>query len=120
MIPYNDQLDARQQVGMEEKIAAYLADFDRITDTGLKGPTDEDLNRAGKDILYMVLREFRPDLFGEIMPKPDQSDNQFTKTQNEFYKTTGEDCEHNCSGECGLQRMKCLWIFCPKQRRASE
>jgi hypothetical protein len=47
--------------------------------------------------------------------KPEE--NQFSKIQDEFYKTTGEDCEHNCSGECGLQRTKCLWIWCPKTRK---
>jgi hypothetical protein len=44
--------------------------------------------------------------------KPEE--NQFSKHQVEFEKTIARDCAHNCSGECALNGMKCVWIFCPK------
>lgn len=53
---YNDKLGADQQISMEEKISAFLFDhFDGID--------EEDSNDAGKQILRMVLEEFRSDLF---------------------------------------------------------
>jgi hypothetical protein len=51
--------------------------------------------------------------------KPNE-ENQFSKIQDEFYKTTGEDCTHNCSGECAINGMKCLWIYCPKSKRKEK
>jgi len=68
-IPYSDKLDADQQVSTEEKIAVYLLQSDGREDEDEDfpndrsvSPTDKDLNQAARDILYIVLREFRPDL----------------------------------------------------------
>lgn len=55
MAGYNDKMDPDQQITAEEKIAAYLYD-ESMAD-------EETAAEAGRQILQMVLREFRPDLF---------------------------------------------------------
>lgn len=60
-VPYSDQLDADQQVSTEEKIAAFLKK--EIEESDETFGDDEHLGDMGRDILYLVLREFRPDLF---------------------------------------------------------
>lgn len=53
-MPYNEALDPDQQITTEELIAAAI--FDR-TET-----TEEEAQKLGRDILLVVLAEFRPDL----------------------------------------------------------
>jgi hypothetical protein len=53
---YNETLDADEQITAEEEIAAYL--FDAELDIG-----EEDCAEAGRQILKMVLKRFRPDFF---------------------------------------------------------
>ena len=54
---YNDKLDADQQISKEEEIAAHLFD--------VYGLDEDSAANAGRQILFMVLSEFRPDLFTE-------------------------------------------------------
>lgn len=65
-IPYSDALDGDEQVRAEEEIAAYISD-ERFISVVLDGDeiflTEEEVAQIGRDILYMVLRRFRPDLF---------------------------------------------------------
>jgi len=60
-VPYSDKLDADQQISTEEKIAAFLKKEIEEGDESLGD--DEHLGDLGRDILYLVLCEFRPDLF---------------------------------------------------------
>lgn len=53
---YNDRLDADAQISAEEEIAV------RIFDEANGKIHEEDCADLGRDILYMVLRAFRPDL----------------------------------------------------------
>lgn len=64
---YIDDLDLDEQVTMEERIAARIFDDPAVT------MREEDAAQLGRDILYMVLREFRPDLFDDY-----QSDKETT------------------------------------------
>ncbi len=54
---YSDAFDEEMQVDAEEMIAAYLFDEHR------EGFNEESAGQAGRDILQMVLQQFRPDLF---------------------------------------------------------
>jgi len=53
--PYNDKLDPEDQVDAEEAIAGYLSDAPPVM-------TEEELAQAGRDLLFIVLQRFRPDL----------------------------------------------------------
>ena len=55
---YNDSLEADQQITSEERIAAYL--FEGYRDAF----SEFDAAEAGREILQMILREYRPDLLG--------------------------------------------------------
>ncbi len=69
---YNDKLDADQQITMEEQIASYLFNDGVDLDNGQgEGPSEEFCNKMGKEILLMVLTEFRKDLVGEPSVEPD-------------------------------------------------
>lgn len=59
---YNDKLDANRQVSMEEEIARIIF-FDCQDIEG--GPREEYCQKMGREILDLVLAEFRPDLFSE-------------------------------------------------------
>lgn len=66
-VAYGDHLQPDQQISTEEKIAAYL--HTQATDWG--GEIQEDhAADAGRDILYLVLREFRPDVFDDAHETP--------------------------------------------------
>lgn len=54
---YNDKMSAEQQITTEEKIASLIF---------YETPTGEETSgELGRQILKMVLKEFRPDLFAE-------------------------------------------------------
>ena len=55
---YNDNMSADQQISTEERIAAYL--FDKA------GASNHQATEAGKEILKMVVAEFRPDLIATL------------------------------------------------------
>ena len=57
-VPYNEFLDADQQISTEERIASAL--FDEFEHEGLQ---EEGAAALGRSILYDILREYRPDLF---------------------------------------------------------
>ena len=68
--PYNDKLDADQQISTEEKIAALISEFQEMQVENDDGNgcddhtlTEEDCADLGRRILNLVLQEFRPDLF---------------------------------------------------------
>lgn len=52
---YNDKIDADTQISTEEKIAAHLFD--------VYGLDEDSAGNAGRQILRIVLEEFRADLF---------------------------------------------------------
>lgn len=52
---YNDTMNPDQQITMEEQIAAYCFDTSEVG--------EETAAKAGRDILLMILTQFRPDLF---------------------------------------------------------
>ncbi len=56
-VAYNDNLDGTEQVDAEELIAATIHDRHGVD---ISERTAQDL---GRDILYKILRKFRPDLF---------------------------------------------------------
>jgi hypothetical protein len=60
---YNDKLDADAQVSTEEAIAAMI--FERVESLAPLSTSldEEDCAHFGREILKMVLKEFRPDLF---------------------------------------------------------
>ena len=58
---YNDKMTADQQITMEEKIAFIL--HDAVANEHLED--EEDCAFWGKELLKMVLHEFRPDLFAK-------------------------------------------------------
>ena len=70
-IAYNDQLDYTEQVDTEEEIATMIWQrqgkiASTIGDlTNFEGFSPDDCNDLGRDILYRVLRRFRPDLFAD-------------------------------------------------------
>jgi hypothetical protein len=55
--PYNNKLNHHKQIEAEERIASMIFN-DPEVDT-----FEEVASALGKEILYKVLREFRPDLF---------------------------------------------------------
>lgn len=55
-VPYSDKLDADQQISTEERIASRISDLTEGT------MEDEICAEIGRDALYIVLQEFRPDL----------------------------------------------------------
>jgi hypothetical protein len=55
---YNSKLDADEQITTEEDIAARLFEV-------VPGMSEEDCAEAGRDILLMVLKKYRPDLLTE-------------------------------------------------------
>jgi hypothetical protein len=57
--PYNHKLHHRKQVDAEERIASMIFNDEEV-DT-----YEEVASALGKEILYKILREFRPDLFTE-------------------------------------------------------
>jgi len=61
-VSYHGRLDADRQITTEERIAAAIADA--------RGDQDAEDN-LGREILYLVLREFRPDLFVDMKPTDD-------------------------------------------------
>lgn len=65
-VGYAEVLDADRQISAEEAIAAYL--FDQADLYGGE-ISEEHAGDAGRDILYVVLREFRPDLFDDAPPQ---------------------------------------------------
>jgi hypothetical protein len=54
---YGAKLDEEAQIDAEEMIAAYLFDEHR------EGFDEKSAGAAGRDILHMVLQQFRPDFF---------------------------------------------------------
>lgn len=58
-VGYHEQLDPDRQITTEEHIAALIAE-QRGSDY-----SDSTCAELGRDILYLVLREFRPDLFDD-------------------------------------------------------
>ena len=70
--PYNDKLGADEQITMEEMIAFAIKEGNTIhmTDDRIEESLDvvdpypdEACGALGREILYNVLRKFRPDLF---------------------------------------------------------
>lgn len=65
--PYNDQIGADRQITAEEGIVTAIEDkfLNGETDLATGGTylNDEQYADLGRDILYIVLKEFRPDLF---------------------------------------------------------
>lgn len=59
MIGYNDKLDPDRQVTAEEKIASVIFTSFRNVYPAV---SEEDAQQLGRDILVLVLKEFRPDL----------------------------------------------------------
>jgi hypothetical protein len=58
--PYTDKLDADKQITAEELIASSIA----LVNTDGDGCVNEEAAaELGRDILYLILRQFRPDLF---------------------------------------------------------
>lgn len=55
--PYHRKLNYEKQIRAEERIASMIYDNEEI-DTW-----EETANALSRDILYEILREFRPDLF---------------------------------------------------------
>jgi len=64
MPSYNDKIWPEDQVAMEEAIAAKIFDFEGATEED-GGLGEEECAELGRDILLMVLAEFRPDLVEE-------------------------------------------------------
>lgn len=56
-VPYKDTFDSEAQIDAEEMIASKIFDSPRLS--------EEECAQLGRDILYLVLRNFRPDLFEE-------------------------------------------------------
>lgn len=59
MIPYNDSLNAADQIDAEENVAAIIFDHPEV-ECG-----EHTATKLGRTIVYAVLRRFRPDLFEE-------------------------------------------------------
>jgi len=63
--PYSHSLAPDRQISTEEMIASTI--FEEVH--GLTDPLDEEsCAELGREILYQVLRRFRPDLFVEEKP----------------------------------------------------
>ena len=61
-IPYNDKLSVTFREEMEKKITEMIVGRIASWERG-----DQEVQTTAYDILYTVLREFRPDLFGGIV-----------------------------------------------------
>lgn len=61
---YNNLMPAEQQISMEENIAATIFCATHAIDTGVLG--EDDCAQLGRDVLAIVLKEFRPDLCDEF------------------------------------------------------
>lgn len=61
-LKYNNKIGAAEQVDAEEEIAAHLFDNmpEKMNDDWI---SEEDAAKFGREILYLVLRRFRPDFF---------------------------------------------------------
>lgn len=63
-LPYADEFDADTQISAEEAIAAHI--FDSLQDGESEEPpaqlSEDFCAQMGRDILYLVLSKFRPDL----------------------------------------------------------
>lgn len=107
-VSYNDRLKSEQQVGMEETIASIIHDFDFGDNVDERIP-EESAGQLGKDILYAVLREFRPDLFvdaenrGSVVT-PDGDDTMFL--------CQGCRCMYRYGDAKGLPQLKQALAFC--------
>lgn len=55
-LPYNDNMSADQQITTEEKIASL------VLEAAYSEEGEEAFSQAGRNILKLVLQEFRPDL----------------------------------------------------------
>jgi hypothetical protein len=65
-VGYAPRLDADRQITAEEKIAEAV--FEIMQNMAVHGEGGEETAaQAGRDILYQVLREFRPDLFDDAV-----------------------------------------------------
>ena len=63
-VRYNHRLRGDDQVDMEETIAAIICDH-----AGVELKDDDTANDLGRNILYVVLRQFRPDFFIHTVAK---------------------------------------------------
>ena len=105
MLAYSNKLGADEQVSMEEMISARI--FDEVN--GLSDPVgEEDCNALGREILYNVLRKFRPDLFEQELTcynckwKGYESDMEKTVAKGnvpDLYERT-DDGADSAVGEC--------------------
>lgn len=86
-LTYRKTLDATKQVQMEEQIAATIFDASREDGVG-----EESAAQLGRDILMMVLKEFRPDLVSAGV-----ADRHWKRTR-EFHFSVGDSTE----GHVGL------------------
>lgn len=61
---YNDKFDAEDQIDAEEWIASMIYDLGGRTDTPCEADSicEESASNLGRDILYEIIRRFRPDL----------------------------------------------------------
>lgn len=59
MKPYNEKLGADEQISAEETIAAFLFAYSGHANATLD---EDDCAEASRQILYLVLDKFRPDL----------------------------------------------------------
>lgn len=64
LVPYRDGFDADRQLKVQEMIAAKLVDGGEFSLLHV-----EDAQTIGRDILYCILREFRPDMFTDDFDK---------------------------------------------------
>jgi hypothetical protein len=85
MVGYNDKLDADRQVTMEEQLASLLHSFQegQIELDDANGCddytlTEEDCQTVAKQLLYTVLREFRPDLFDDAESRREPIGHHYT------------------------------------------
>lgn len=62
-MPYNDKLDADEQISAEEAIASHL--FENSASDEMD---EETCAKLGRDILHLVLSRFRPDVIAEELP----------------------------------------------------
>jgi len=65
-VSYVDDLDSDVQIAAEERIASTIFSLTEevmSSDEDCVGLSEEDCQELGCEILYQVLREFRPDLF---------------------------------------------------------
>jgi hypothetical protein len=63
---YNALLDDDRQISVEEKIAAAIWELQNSRDA--RELDEEEVAQLGRDILKLVLREFRPDFLEDVSP----------------------------------------------------